>query len=524
MLSDAWGEWGDMGGARGPAPRHQGGHNMANAAPGIDGGGTTAVADARSRVPLGTKLAYSSGRVAEAVKIRAFETFLFFYYVQVLELAGSLSGLAVGIALIFDAVTDPVLGSLSDNWHSRWGRRHPFMLASVVPLPIVFCLLFMPPAGFGQLGLFLWLTTFAVLTRGAVTLFHVPHLSLGAELSQDYLERTQIVALRSFGAIVGSSGTAMLGFFYYFRATEEFKNGQMNATAYPPFAVACAVVMVVTILYCVWGTRKSIPHLPRPPREVERFGPTRVLKETWLALQNASFRNVFIALILMAVTTGAHSTLLLHIGTFFWALTPTQIAYYIFALTGGAIGGVVLAGRLHRRLDKKASWLACVTVSVAFSTGTIALRLVGWFPENGDPLMLPILLVCSGIGVMGALASGITVGSMMADIADAHDLETGKRQEGIFFGALSLSGKAASALGHLVAGVALQLIRWPQGAEVKPEDVDPTTMWWLGFVYGPFLWIFAIASVYIFNRYSLTRAGHAQIRAAIDARDAAEEP
>ena len=427
----------------------------------------------RARVPMPTKLAYASGRAAEAIKIRAFETFLFFYYVQVLELSGSLSGLAVGVALMFDAVTDPVLGSISDSWHSRWGRRHPFMLAAAVPLPIAFCLLFMPPAGLGQMGLFLWLTTFAVLTRAAVTLFHVPHLSLGAELSQDYLERTQIVALRSFGGIVGSSATAILGFFFYFRATDDFANGQMNAAAYRPFALVCAAGMVASILLCVWGTREAIPHLPPPPREVERFGPMRVFQETRAALGIPSFRFVFIGLILIAITAGAHSTLMLHMGTFFWALTPSQIGYYVFALTGGAILGVATAGRLHRRIDKKASWIGCICFSVVLSTGPVALRLVGWFPANGDPLLLPIILICSGLAMAGALAAGITVGSMMADIADEHDLHTGRRQEGIFFGALSLSGKAASALGHLVAGIALELIRWPQGAEVTPEDIDP---------------------------------------------------
>ena len=87
-----------------------------------------------ARVPLGIKLAYAVGRCAEAVKGRAFETFLFFYYVQVLGLPGSLSGLAVGIALFFDAVTDPLAGWVSDGWRSRWGRRHPFMIAAPLPL------------------------------------------------------------------------------------------------------------------------------------------------------------------------------------------------------------------------------------------------------------------------------------------------------------------------------------------------------------------------------------------------------
>ena len=105
------------------------------------------MSDDRERVPLATKLTYATGRAAEAIKSRAFETFLFFYYVQVLGLSGSRSGLAVGIALVFDAVADPVAGWVAANWRSRGGRRHPFMLAAPLPLTISFYLLFVhPPA------------------------------------------------------------------------------------------------------------------------------------------------------------------------------------------------------------------------------------------------------------------------------------------------------------------------------------------------------------------------------------------
>ena len=192
--------------------------------------------DDGARVPLGIKLAYASGRCAEAVKGRAFETFLFFYYVQVLGLPGSLSGLAVGIALFFDAVTDPLAGWVSDGWRSRWGRRHPFMLAAPLPLAVFFYLLFIPPDGLSQWQLFGWLTCFAVLTRAAMTLFHVPHLALGAELSSDYIERTHIVAFRSFVGILGSALAGGMGLFYFFASTPEFEKGQMNAAAYPGFA------------------------------------------------------------------------------------------------------------------------------------------------------------------------------------------------------------------------------------------------------------------------------------------------
>ena len=92
----------------------------------------------RDRVSLSTKLSYGVGAAAEGTKNVVFNTFLLFYYNQVLGLPGTLSGLAIFGALCIDAMTDPLMGSISDNFHSRWGRRHPFMYGSAVPMAVCF--------------------------------------------------------------------------------------------------------------------------------------------------------------------------------------------------------------------------------------------------------------------------------------------------------------------------------------------------------------------------------------------------
>ena len=98
------------------------------------------------KLTLTEKLNYGVGQVAEGLKNTSFSLMVLFYYNQVLEVSGTLCGLALGVALIFDAITDPLAGSLSDNWRSKLGRRHPFMYASAVPLAICFFFLFSPPA------------------------------------------------------------------------------------------------------------------------------------------------------------------------------------------------------------------------------------------------------------------------------------------------------------------------------------------------------------------------------------------
>ena len=134
-------------------------------------------------VPVSTKFFFALGTASEAVIGVAFNFFNFFFYTNLVGLSGTLAGLAITIALFFDAVTDPLVGAVSDRWRSRLGRRHPFMFAA--PLPVMICLfgIYSPPDTWGDTGLFLWLTTLTIIMRTSITLFNVPHLALGAELS-----------------------------------------------------------------------------------------------------------------------------------------------------------------------------------------------------------------------------------------------------------------------------------------------------------------------------------------------------
>ena len=148
------------------------------------------------RLSPGLKLAYASGTITFACKDVVFINFILLYYRQVLGVSGSLTGLALLIAMISDAITDPLMGSFSDRFKSKWGRRHPFMVISAVPLALTFVGLLCPPA-LSEFQLFIWLMAFAIALRTALTVFFIPYLALGAELSEDYLERSSVTTYRT---------------------------------------------------------------------------------------------------------------------------------------------------------------------------------------------------------------------------------------------------------------------------------------------------------------------------------------
>jgi len=455
------------------------------------------------------KLAYGVGRAAEGIKTRAFEFFLFFYYVQVLGLSGSLSGLAVGIALIVDAVIDPMIGSVSDNFKSRYGRRHPFMYAAIAPLAVTFYLLFDPPEGLGSTALFLWLTGFSILSRAAIALFHVPHLSLGAELSSHYTERSAIVAIRTIFGGLGSILCLLIGMNYFFIPSAEFANGQLDPSRYPPFAVVMALAMTFVIVFSALGTHHLIPALPRAVSNNMGTGLIRMAREMKQALANESFRALFIGLLFFYIVVGTHATLQLHMSTYYWEMSQSQISSYVIWASAGFIAGLLILRRLHERIDKKLTYVIGAAVLVILGAVGPSLREIGFFPANDHPALFPILLFLIFLAGFFAALAGVSGGSMMADIADEHELTSGRRQEGIFFGAASFAGKSASAFGHVLAGIVIDLIAFP--AQAEPGSIPSDKLSELGLFNGPAMALVMAVGVLYFTRYDLTRQRHAEI-------------
>jgi Na+/melibiose symporter-like transporter len=467
------------------------------------------MADGR-KISLGTKLAYGSGQVAEGLKNTAFSLFVMFYYNQVLGVSGTLCGLALGVALLFDAVTDPLAGSLSDNLHSRLGRRHPFMYAAAIPLGLAFFGLFSPPE-LSEWGLVAWLLVFSVLTRGAMTLYHVPHMALGAELSEDFDERTAIVAYRLAFSYLGGLMAAAFAFTLFFT---EAQGGRFNVEGYSRYALLLAGLMVVTVWWSAFGTRREIPHLPGPGAPPQGRVFPRLWRDTQSAFGNQSFGWLFAGVLIVFLMVGVDGALNLYIYQYFWELIDNQILLMTIATPLGLITGTVFTKSFHRRFDKKPALVFGTGGWAVLQILPIVLRIQGWFPENHTSELVTTLAAFKffqGVIVQQAL---VTFGSMMADVVDEHELESGRRQEGIFFGAVAFSGKGAAGLGNIFAGVGLDLISWPRGMDIRAAaDVPPETLLWLGLLYGPIVSGFAVVSVWCYTHYHLTREKHDAISA-----------
>ena len=146
----------------------------------------------KSKVSVGRKVAYGFGSIAYGVKNNGFDYFFLIFYSQVMGVSAYLVSLALLIALVIDALSDPLIGYMSDNTRSRWGRRHPFMYAAALPVAVAYYFVWNPPSGLEGDALFPYIVTVAVLVRTLITLYEIPSSSLVAEMSDDYDERTTI--------------------------------------------------------------------------------------------------------------------------------------------------------------------------------------------------------------------------------------------------------------------------------------------------------------------------------------------
>lgn len=454
--------------------------------------------------------AFGIGQAAEGIKGTAFSTFLLFYYQQILGVSGTFTGLALAIALSFDAVTDPVAGSLSDKVRTRWGRRHPFLLISALPLGLAFFALFNPPADLGELGLFAWLACFATLIRTCLTFYHVPHLALGAEMAHDYNQRSTLFAFSTLFSALGGSVLAFASYRLFFPTTEVFDPGLLNPAGYSGFSLLAGSAAVLSILVCVAGTWGEIPHLRTPP-PAPRFSLGKVVRELGDLFANASFRALFVGMLLATTSLAVEGVFGPYMGVHFWGLTTEQLSLLPLVLIVGLVASVPLTPLATRYLDKKRAVVFLAVLTVLNMNAMTVLRLadVSWFPDNESPWILRLMMLRYLIAASIGPIIFSTIHSMFADIADEHELETGERREGIIYSARSFTQKATGAVGVIIGGAIIDLIAFPAGA--KMGSVSPDTIWWLGFAEGPGTSVFTIIGVLFYMRYRIDRQRHRQI-------------
>ena len=459
---------------------------------------------------LRTKLAYGVGAIGESSVIWLFSTLAFFFYNQVIGLSGTLAGLAVLIATLFDAVSDPLVGSISDNFRSKYGRRHPFMFAAPLPAMLCIYLVFSPPVGMEQIAIFAWFTIFTILLRLSITLFTIPHLALGAELSDDYIERSNVMSFNNVFAYTGVIIMHVYVWFFVFPNIDGFEMGQLSRDAYPSIVFFSCLLIGTAMTASAFYTRDQIPNLKQAESRKDKNVAIRFFKDIYAVLKNPNYLYLLLGIFFLSILIGTHETLGLYMYTFYWKLSPIQTGWLILNNVFGYAIGFIVTSKLHQMFDKPIIIVISAILLSVFWSLAVILSLFGLAPEPASWDLVIFIIILGSVAAAGGSILHISVMSALADVCDEHELLTGFRQEGIFYSARSFFAKTSSGIGHVIAGIALDIINFPRG-DINAE-VTESMLFNLGLLDGPFAMIWGLIAAIFYSGYKITNKYHKEIR------------
>lgn len=465
------------------------------------------------KVSLSTKLYYGFGSVAFGVKDNGFSYLLLLFYNQVVGLPAVQVGLALMIALLFDAVLDPFIGHASDNLHSRWGRRHPFMYAAAFPLALSYGALWNPP-DWSPEALFYYLLGMAIMIRTFVSLYEVPSSALSAEFTNDYDERSSLLSFRFFFAWVGGLTLSVFTFAVLLKPDALHAVGQLNPAGYVRYGLLAAAIMFVSIIISAAGTHRHIKDLRLPP-EKRNLTVRQTLGEVRETLSNRSFLFLLSASVMTAMATGLSASLNNYFNTYFWQFTAEQISVLVAGVFISAFVALFAAPVMSRRFGKRTTAISMIVIALLVLIGPMIARLLGWMPPNGSPQLLAIIFATSVIGVGFGIVAQVTFSSMIADVVEVAELDTGRRSEGLFFASSAFVQKAVSGFGILTAALVIDAVGLSAGAD--PQKVAPEVVRNLALVYSAaVLGLYAVAVTLIFG-YKISRSSHQETLAQLAA-------
>ncbi|WP_095012728.1 MFS transporter [Tsuneonella mangrovi] len=420
-------------------------------------------------IGVGTKAAYGFGAVAVGIKNAAFSAYLLLYYNQVIGVPAAIVSAAVALTLLVDAVVDPLIGRWSDRTRSRWGRRHPFVFGSALPTAFFFALTWFPPAGMSHLQSGLWIFAVASLTRISISMFEIPASAMNPELTSDYNERTRLFSLRYMFGYLGNFGFTAFSLAFFFVATADYPQGQLNPAGYTRFAIAGALIILIAILTFGFGTANRIPHMRQVDGDSGKMSLSAHVSEMFEAFRHRAFLAVFGFGVFKYSAIGLYSAVTLYIGTYVFKLTSPQLALLTFDSLIAAVIAAPLAPMVSRRMGKRNTSIIMALGGVSLGTSSLVLTYFGLFFPPGHPALVPTLFVIGAVyGSMVAI-SLINTSSMIADIVEDHAVKTGKHTAGVFFSAHSFMQQASAAMGIFSAGMVLEWSGFPH--KVDPAQV-----------------------------------------------------
>lgn len=444
---------------------------------------------------------YGSASIAYGIKNNAFSYLLLIYSNQVLGLPGYLASLALAIAMLWDAVSDLLLGHWSDKTSTRLGRRHPFMYVALFMLPVCFYALFNPVIELNEGNTFAYVLVIAILIRTGTTLFEVPSTALLPDLETDYDRRNKWLALRHAFGWYGGNGLHTINFMFWVGAY-----GVASQTGYTIYGIVGALIIFLAILVSSAGTQKAAAALPRPKDTFKFREIRREIGQIFQSIKNRNFAALFFYGLTVGIAAGLGMALYLYNTTYFFGFSGPQIAVTGMGVLISPAIAYWAAPYFGRIYGKKKAAIGAILVNIALYPIPYILLLAGFWPEIGSWLALYIYSVFVVVEVVCGIIGGVLLDSMMADVVEDSELVTQRRSEGLFYAARGFAAKAISAGGIIGAGAIISLVGLDDITSI--EQVTYEIRYSLATLFLPLYCSMFLLGLYIVSRYRIDREGH----------------
>ncbi len=405
---------------------------------------------------------------------------LLFFYTDIVMMASTVVGLVMAIAQVWDAITDPILGYLSDHTPWKWGRRRPYILIGSIPAALFFVLLFSPPAGLSSKSVAVFFGVAFLLFYTSRTIWETPYFALAPELTLDYDERTRLSAYQqvfaTFGDILGTMAPVLfVGLFLTKRS------------GYSSLALIVGILVIASAVITYKGTREN-PMLSKQSK-------LSLGQSLLTTLRNRPYLILVITSTLTAISNYTTITVIRYVVKY-WFVREDLEPYFFGAFFVGVFASIPLWIKLTNRIGKKAAYIFTMLVYATLLWFILVLR-----PE--DYIFFGVAMVIAGAFNIGLW---LIPGSIVPDIIEWDQLQVGERREGAFYGIWTLIRKAGIGGAFILVGYALDFVGYIPNAVQSDRALLGLRM-----LFGPIPAVFLILGVLVFVRFPITKQVHQDI-------------